>query len=358
MAARGLEYRHAMPSQAAVLDDYRGIPAPETPEVAALRQRLARLERESMMDSVTGAWNRRYLDLALSAEQGRAQRHHLALSLALVEVDRFRAIGEARGHFAGDEVLRELAARLRGLRRPSDVVARGGVEQFVVLMPSTAWEAGLAAAERWRSEVAGLAFENGVRVTIGVGVAELRADEEPEALLARASEALHRARMEGGNRVSVDPGGASDAWAKEATAGLVRLHWHDALACGHPEIDAQHRGLFERANALLEVSLRGDAAPLEVLAELDRCCAAIAAHFTAEERLLAERGYEHLESHRVAHKVLLARAAALRRAAASGDGSAVASVVEFLVYELVARHMLTADRDFFPLLEAAAPARG
>jgi diguanylate cyclase (GGDEF)-like protein/hemerythrin-like metal-binding protein len=322
-------------------------------EIGSLRERITSLERESMVDPLTGAWNRRYIDAALANEARRSRRHRLPLAVAILDIDHFKAVNDRHGHLCGDAVLRDLAGVLLASRRASDLVARWGGEEFVIVMPSSSHATAAAAAERLRCELAAHPFREVGRVTASVGVAELLADEAPQELLARADVALYRAKMGGRNRVETEARGASEAWSKEDACGIVKLDWHESYASGDPVIDSEHRELFACANALLAMSLGTETERADLLAAMDRCFAHIAAHFTHEEQILAERGYARLESHRVAHRVLLARARALRRAAAAGgEGGGVGALVEFLAYEVVARHMLTADRDFFPVLAA------
>jgi hemerythrin-like metal-binding protein len=309
-----------------VLDDTPG--GGGEAEVARLRQRVSALEHDSLVDPLTGAWNRRYLEHVLPAELGRAERHRQPLAALMLDIDHFKRINDTHGHAAGDAVLRELAALVRGGVRASDALVRWGGEEFLLLMPHTTHRAAAVAAEKLRALVAAHAF-------------------------ARADAALYRAKGAGRNRVAADARGASDAWAAAEAGGPLRLVWQEDYACGEPAIDAEHRELFRLANLLIEASLCRDADRNGFLAALDACFAHVAAHFGNEERILAARGYAELEAHRAAHRGLLERAGALRYRALQGEAD-TGKLVEFLAQEVVVRHLLASDRKFFALFRPEA----
>jgi hemerythrin len=109
--------------------------------------------------------------------------------------------------------------------------------------------------------------------------------------------------------------------------------------------------LFRLANALIAASMRQADDRGAFLASLEALLVHVAQHFASEETILQARGYAQLAQHRAAHRALLERAAALKEAAPRGD-AAFGALVEFLAQEVVAQHLLTADRDFFPLFAA------
>lgn len=327
-------------NRGAVLEGDAGL----VPEVDALRERIAHLERESLVDPLTGAWNRRYLDRAVFAEARRGRRHRQPLSAALVDIDHFRAINDAHGHAGGDAVLRELAAALQAVIRACDLLARWGGEEFLVLLPGTEHRAAGILAERLRRLAAGVDFPPAGAITVSVGVAELLWAESPEAFFARLDHALRRAKDAGRNRVMADASGASDGWKREDGGAIMALRWRESYASGDPAVDGEHRELFERANGLIALMLRPEASPAERQAAMDACLLQAAAHFAREERMLA--GHAGLEAHKAAHRALLGRAQALRQAVAWGE-TRLGALVEFFAHELVARHLLVEDQAFF-----------
>ncbi|AWK85676.1 diguanylate cyclase [Azospirillum thermophilum] len=171
----------------------------------ALEEANAKLNRLATQDPLTGVLNRRrFLELA-RMEMRRAKRHRRALSLFLLDLDRFKQVNDTHGHAAGDEVLCTVVARARAVLRDADQVARFGGEEFVVLLPETDEDGALAVAERLRRAIAGLPVDvDGlpVQVTASIGVASWAAAEPSlEHTLRRADAALYEAKQAGRNRV-------------------------------------------------------------------------------------------------------------------------------------------------------------
>ncbi|SDM45735.1 diguanylate cyclase [Oryzisolibacter propanilivorax] len=167
-----------------------------------LQQALQALERQASTDPLTGVLNRRGFDARMVALLGLARRSARPLSVVALDVDHFKRINDTHGHGAGDEVLRRLAASLQARARRSDVVARVGGEEFVVLLPDTDVAGARTIAQALLQVVAEQEDPVVGRVTISAGVAGLRGpEEEPATLLDRADAALYRAKREGRNRV-------------------------------------------------------------------------------------------------------------------------------------------------------------
>ena len=181
------------------------------------RKRFAERLRDSVqssmemavMDQLTGLHNRRYLDSRLAVLFDESALRARALSLLVLDVDRFKSVNDSWGHDAGDEVLREFADRVRACTRGIDLVARMGGEEIVVVLPDTALDAARAVAERIRERVEGEPFQiqrgaRSIAVTVSIGVASRRAgDASPTEMMKRADEAVYRAKAAGRNRVIV-----------------------------------------------------------------------------------------------------------------------------------------------------------
>jgi diguanylate cyclase (GGDEF)-like protein len=163
------------------------------------------LERLATTDALTGLPNRRQLMTAMETEVRRAGRTGRPLSLALLDVDRFKAINDTHGHPVGDEVLRVVAEELRGVTRGGDLLGRFGGEEFAIIMPETDLDQAHLACERLRRAVARriLHYPNGTsgHVTISSGVALLAGDEGCDHLVSRADGALYEAKAGGRNLV-------------------------------------------------------------------------------------------------------------------------------------------------------------
>jgi len=167
-----------------------------------LRQREAEIVTLSLTDPLTGVGNRRRLDQALTTEISRAQRTQQSLCACMADLDHFKRVNDTYGHEVGDKVLAAFGQLLRRETRATDIATRFGGEEFVVLMPHTDLEHGLATAERIRGAFASYRIEPmSIPVTASFGVAELGPSEQAEALIRRADKTLFVAKEAGRNRV-------------------------------------------------------------------------------------------------------------------------------------------------------------
>jgi diguanylate cyclase (GGDEF)-like protein len=163
-------------------------------------------ERLSFTDSLTGVWNRRYLELTLNEETQRGQRFGRPYSVLMLDLDRFKRVNDRHGHRKGDAVLVEMCQRIgSSIRSHIDTLARFGGEEFVVVLPETGREGAMAAAEKIRQLVRSERFGDGkeaVKVSISVGVATFPVDGgHPEDLIRAADRALYEAKRAGRDRV-------------------------------------------------------------------------------------------------------------------------------------------------------------
>jgi diguanylate cyclase (GGDEF)-like protein len=179
------------------------------------------LERQTMLDPLTGISNRRTLDMLAVQALASAQRHDRPLALLLVDADYFKRINDDCGHAVGDEALCLLAATLRRELRNEDLLGRLGGEEFVAVLPESDMQDALASAERLRRAVEELDFAAGGRpvpLRISIGVAAMRAGDDFAALLRRADVAMYAAKRAGRNCVR----GPADA-AEVVADGTKRM---------------------------------------------------------------------------------------------------------------------------------------
>lgn len=172
---------------------------------------VERLKHLGLMDPLTGVNNRRYVELRLMEEIGRSRRRAGALSCLYIDIDHFKRINDSFGHQSGDEVLREVATRVKAELRLSDTLGRFGGEEFVVLLPDTLLDDAGNVAERIRAGIGEKPFimaGKANQVTASIGVAALTVadmDQPAEAagrqLVARADRALYHAKENGRNLV-------------------------------------------------------------------------------------------------------------------------------------------------------------
>jgi diguanylate cyclase (GGDEF)-like protein len=180
------------------------------------------VQRQALVDSLTGLANRRLCEAALEKEIGRADRFGEALSLVVGDIDDFKNVNDRHGHPTGDEVLRQFARALQDTVREIDLAGRWGGEEFVVGLPGTDLAGGVRLAERVRAALAERTIEapSGERlhVTASFGVATFDGRGGLRELLAAADVALYRAKRAGKDRVATAT--SSDREPSVETASL------------------------------------------------------------------------------------------------------------------------------------------
>ena len=175
--------------------------------VEILRKRVDRGLELSVIDPLTGLYNRRYMINQLEQLMHRSLMGGKPVSLLIADIDHFKSVNDTWGHDVGDLVLKEFADRLKQGVRPMDVVCRQGGEEFVIVMPETSGDIAVTVGERVRQVIAGKPFEvqeigQKLDITVSVGVASLTGSRDTaDAFLKRADEALYVAKSSGRNRV-------------------------------------------------------------------------------------------------------------------------------------------------------------
>lgn len=165
-----------------------------------------RLERLSLVDPLTGLYNRRQFESVLASEFARWQRRESSIALIMLDLDHFKLVNDTWGHQAGDRVLVTLARILVAAVRREDMPARVGGEEFAIIMPDVPGDEALQAAERLRALVAASLFDIGVetveiRISIGVASTDMQDVRDAATLVRLADEALYRAKQRGRDRV-------------------------------------------------------------------------------------------------------------------------------------------------------------
>lgn len=172
--------------------------AERTAELAGANAKLDRLAHE---DALTALPNRRAADALLESRFAQHQRSRRPLAVLLADIDHFKRVNDSFGHPAGDEVLRVVARRLASALRASDVVARFGGEEFVVVLPDTDGEGLAAVGEKLRLAVAAAPVPPAGQVSISLGATVLLAGDSLAQMLHRADQALYAAKAGGRNRL-------------------------------------------------------------------------------------------------------------------------------------------------------------
>jgi len=192
--------RHITTNQETLLEDLAAVVVDEM----ELRRAMLQLTQLAATDSLTGLLNRRRFLALAEVERQRAARYGRPLSLLILDIDHFKDVNDRHGHDIGDEVIIRVAEICQAQKRPSDIAARLGGEEFAVLMPETDLSRGCVFAERLRSAIAQDDIRQGdtvIKVTVSIGVSEAAGLAPIDDLLKNADLALYEAKNFGRDRV-------------------------------------------------------------------------------------------------------------------------------------------------------------
>lgn len=193
-----------MPAMSLLAARFSGIRERLRRQKQDLAQAVGRIQELATRDELTGLVNRRHMQNLMEQEHRRCARSGQIFCLAVLDIDHFKSINDEHGHAAGDEVLRAVAQEMQTVVRLSDVLARWGGEEFVLMMSDTRSPLARGGLERVRERVARLRVvvpEGAVAVTVSAGIAEHHAGESASDTLARADRALYEAKQQGRDRV-------------------------------------------------------------------------------------------------------------------------------------------------------------
>ncbi|WP_296494527.1 diguanylate cyclase [Rhodoferax sp.] len=333
--------------------------------VVSLDDITSRIQMENQVrelafyDPLTRLPNRRLALERLSQQLARARRDKASLALLYVDLDKFKPINDELGHEVGDWLLQAVAQRILGCLRASDTAARMGGDEFVVLLPDQqSSETAVAVAEKICQALAQeFVTEQGIVLSIsssiGVALYPDHGNTEKD-MLRLGDEAMYQAKKSSRNAVFLCLPAAAQSGpgtGAEALRSYVHLRWKAAFNSGHAVIDRQHENLFLLANNLLDKAALRHQQPQAFETAYEALVDHIVTHFEHEEAILRDLGYVDLAQHAQQHQLLLTRATTLHRQfqQAPEKPGAEAALTKFLVTELVAGHMLHADRDFFAL---------
>ncbi len=187
-----------------------------------LSDELSRVRQLSLTDELTGLPNRRAFQRRLEDEIARANRYGYPLTLAILDLDEFKAVNDSYGHAVGDKILRQYAASILSIFRRLDMVSRYGGEEFAVLLPNTDLHGAMRALHKVRSRVPEVRVETQAATlsvpTFSAGVSAYHPGETSEAFVSRADAALYEAKRRGRNRVEAadeERGNGAEAGARQ-----------------------------------------------------------------------------------------------------------------------------------------------
>lgn len=161
---------------------------------------MAALENQSFEDVVSGALNRRGIEQKLAIELGCAKRSGVGPSVALVDIDLFKAINDTHGHAAGDKALRQVALAISSNLRNYDFLGRYGGDEFLLILPQASCQDAQRVAERFQQAIRALSTaKNSFPITVSIGITQAVPFEPADSLLSRVDAALYEAKHAGRN---------------------------------------------------------------------------------------------------------------------------------------------------------------
>jgi diguanylate cyclase (GGDEF)-like protein len=199
----------------------------ETDKRLRLQEQALHLGHQATTDPLTGLYNRLKFDKEMTGEILRSDRYRSSFSLVVFDIDKFKQINDMHGHQTGDKVLVQLSRLALSLIRSTDLLARWGGEEFVVLVPGGDGEMASQVAEKLRNGIGHDVFDDVGTVTCSFGVAQYVEGDTAEALIGRADGALYRAKLKGRNRVEL---GLRLAGGTRGVAGQQRVHSEPGIA--------------------------------------------------------------------------------------------------------------------------------
>jgi diguanylate cyclase (GGDEF)-like protein len=185
---------------------------------------IARSADESQKDSLSGAFNRRGIEVKLATELKRIQSGKNKLSIALIDVDYFKSINDIQGHAAGDAALRDVAETISTHLRGRDYLGRYGGDEFLLILPQTPASIALVVTDRLCQAVSILSLDGRTMpLTLSIGITEAVLEDDAVTLIARADKALYQAKSDGRNCRRIvtteDEGEKAEGAAENAAIG-------------------------------------------------------------------------------------------------------------------------------------------
>ncbi len=164
---------------------------------------MEELERLASFDRITEIYNRNKFEDILTYELKKAERYGYSLSILMIDIDHFKEINDTLGHLTGDKILRSIAKLILSMVRKTDVFARWGGDEFVILSPSTDLPGAKTLGEKIRKRVEEYDFGIGKTVTISIGITNKKEDDDIISLIQRVDKLLYKAKNSGRNTIKV-----------------------------------------------------------------------------------------------------------------------------------------------------------
>lgn len=321
-----------------------------------LEEQNSVLEKLASHDGLTKIANRRELDQKLEWELYRMNRSKKPLTLILFDLDYFKLYNDTYGHVTGDAALIALVNAVKPIpKRKTDVLARYGGEEFAVILPHADADGGFAIAEKMRNSIFDLQIphENSMVapvVTASFGVLTMypTCQITPVEALDMVDTLLYQAKEAGRNRAvrkSVWPG-------PELLEPVNRIIWRTEYTAGITSIDTQHKELLNEVNKFFAFLESGEATLPTKKEYFSKIYHAFMIHCKSEEQVLKNLGYPALNDHILAHERLKLKGQKILDVK-SLTPEEEEEFIEFIVYEIIIKHLESEDALYFPLTRKA-----
>lgn len=342
-----------------IICDDRGDPKKAVALARDLSDRKASEEivrNMAFYDRLTGLANRRLLEDRLGQLLRLAMRDGTRFAVLFVDLDRFKPVNDTYGHDAGDWLLRQVADRMRSCVRGTDTVARTGGDEFVVMIPEIrSPEEAAAVGEKIRASLEETyPFNESIRFEISASIGVVLYPEQGKdarSLLLMSDSAMYQAKKEGRNRVVVYSAETGDT--PDAQILSVTVHWQERYCSGQPDIDRDHRELFQLANGLPALIAKRNREGQSFGNVLTTLRDHVEKHFHDEEKILREHGYKDAQLHAILHRELLRTFDDLATRLDEGTAS-LEELVEYITRTVIEEHLLMEDRKFYYLFAPSA----
>ena len=306
-----------------------------------LQKKNEALKILAVTDELTGLYNRHYIDRTINDIMYHSDRNHEPLTMIILDLDHFKLVNDRWGHPIGDKVLKHISELTQLNLRNTDILARFGGEEFVIILQNTALQSALIIAEKLRKIMENTIIAPVGNVTSSFGVSERKIYEPFKSWYKRADKALYLAKESGRNKVV-----ASDA--QEEPVASVNIEWKRDWESGNREIDKQHQDLVIQGNRLINLSLL-QANHEQMMKQLKVVLKTIIDHFNEEELILIDIGYPDSQTHAKIHQGLIEKALNLKQSYLNGELK-LSAFFSFIVDDIIVGHMLDSDIDYFPYI--------
>ncbi|HIH4877851.1 TPA: diguanylate cyclase, partial [Citrobacter braakii] len=293
-------------------------------------------------DKLTGISNRYLLELRGGSEINKCRLGDYSSALIIIDIDNFKSVNDTYGHLTGDQVLKEITTLIASCLNPEDVFGRWGGEEFIIIFPDTDMIHALMQTEYIRSSIDSHLFPQVREVTASFGISISDKSDSWDSWIERADKALYKAKLSGKNRVDYNLIEVNNNFFIK---DFMKLTWLPIYNTGLEHIDNQHRRLFESANFLIEKIISSSENKDCSFDFVNTIFNDIVTHFKDEEKVMCNLGYPDSHKHALSHNKLTEKATSLIMAG-NKSGPHSGDLYQYLVYEVIAWHILVEDRKF------------